>query len=52
MDEIAATAASLAVILAVTNTVGPDSHSEWRQNFAAAAGLTAEFIVARLAKGG
>lgn len=44
IGEIAAGAASLAVILAVTNAVGADSHSQWRQHFAAAAGLTAEFI--------
>lgn len=51
ISEIAAQAASLAVVLAVTNAVGPDSHSQWRQNFAAAAGLTAEFIAPRLARG-
>lgn len=50
IGEIAAQASSLAVVLAVTNAVGPDSHSEWRQHFAAAAGMTAEFISARLAK--
>lgn len=49
--EIAAQAASVAVLLAVTNAVGPDSHSEWRQNFATAAGITAEFVSSRLAKG-
>lgn len=51
IGEIAAQAASLAVILAVTNAVGPDSHTQWRQHFASAAGLTAEFISARLSKG-
>ncbi len=45
IGEIAATAASLAVILAVTNAVGADSHTQWRQHFTEAAGLTAEFIV-------
>ena len=44
IGEIAASAASLAVILAVTNAVGPDSHTQWRQHFTEAAGLTAEFI--------
>ena len=48
IGEIAAQAASLAVILAVTNSIGPDSHTQWRQHFAAAAGATAEFIIARL----
>jgi hypothetical protein len=47
--EIAAQAASFAVILAVTNMVGPDSHAAWRQNFVAAAGVTAEFIGGRMA---
>jgi hypothetical protein len=51
VGEILAAAASLAVILAVTNAVGPDSHAQWRQNYAGAAGLTAEFIGARLGKG-
>jgi hypothetical protein len=50
IGEIAAQAARVAVILAVTNAVGPDSHSQWRQNFAAAAGLTAEFISSRVPK--
>ena len=48
IGEIAQGAQSLAVVLAVTNAVGADSHSQWRQNFAAAAGLTAEFISGRL----
>lgn len=48
IGDIAATAHSLAVILAVTNAIGPDAHSQWRQNFAAAAGMTAEFIGARI----
>ena len=48
VGEIAASAASLAVVLAITNTIGPDAHAQWRQNFTAAAGLTAEFISARL----
>lgn len=48
IGEIAQTAQSLSVILAVTNTVGPDSHAEWRQNFASAAGLTAEFVSSKL----
>ena len=50
VGEIASQAASLAVVLAVTNSVGPDSHSQWRQHFAGAAGATAEFLCARLAK--
>ena len=49
--EIAANAASLAVILAVTNHVGPDSHAQWRQHFTEAAGLTAEFISSKLPAG-
>lgn len=48
IGEIASQAASLAVILAVTNAVGPDSHMEWRQNYANAAGRTAEYIAARI----
>lgn len=44
IGEIAANASSLAIILAVTNAVGADSHTQWRQHFTAAAGLTAEFI--------
>jgi hypothetical protein len=48
IGELAASAASLAVILAVTNAVGPDSHAQWRQHFTLAAGLTAEFVGARL----
>lgn len=48
VGEIAATAASLAVVLAITNAVGPDSHSQWRMNFTSAAGLTAEFIGSKI----
>jgi hypothetical protein len=48
IGEIAANAASLAVILAITNAVGADSHAQWRQHFAAAAGLTAEFVASKL----
>ena len=48
ISEIAAACANLSVILAVTNAVGPDSHTEWRQNFKSAAGKTAEFIAAKL----
>jgi hypothetical protein len=46
--EIAANATSLAVVLAVTNAVGPDSHAQWRQHFTEAAGMTAEYINARI----
>ena len=49
IGEIAQAAQSVAVILAVTNAVGADSHSQWRQNFASAAGMTAEFISSRIA---
>jgi hypothetical protein len=48
IGEIAAQARSVAVVLAITNAVGADSHAQWRQHFAEAAGLTAEFIGARL----
>lgn len=48
ISEIAAQCSSLAVILAVTNTVGPDSHREWHQHFKVAAGKTAEFIANKL----
>lgn len=48
IGEIAQAAQSLTVILAVTNAVGADSHAEWRQNFASAAGLTAEFVSSKL----
>jgi hypothetical protein len=48
IGEIAANAKSLAVVLAITNAVGEDSHAQWRQHFAEAAGMTAEFIGARL----
>jgi len=50
IGEIAAQASSLAVILAVTNSIGPDANSQWRHNFAAAAGATAEFIAPRLTR--
>jgi len=46
--EIAQSAGTLAVILAVTNAVGSDSHQQWRQHFASAAGQTAEFIAAKV----
>jgi hypothetical protein len=49
ISEIAASCASVAVLLAVTNQVGEDSHTQWRQNFTLAAGQTAEFVVGRLA---
>lgn len=49
IGEIAASCASLAVVLAVTNQVGTDAHSQWRQNFTLAAGLTAEFIAGKIA---
>lgn len=48
IGEIATNAASLAVILAVTNAVGPDSHGQWRQHFTEAAGFTAEFVKSRI----
>lgn len=48
IGEIAAQASSLAVILAVTNSIGPDAHSQWRHHFTAAAGATAEFIAPRI----
>ncbi len=50
VSEIISQASSLAVILAVTNAVGPDSHSQWRQHFAGAAGATAEYLCGRLAR--
>ncbi|MEN9834889.1 MAG: hypothetical protein RL011_1082 [Pseudomonadota bacterium] len=50
ISEIIGQAASLAVVLAVTNAVGPDSHTQWRQHFAGAAGATAEFLCGRLAR--
>lgn len=49
IGEVAAQCASLSVVLAVTNAVGPDSHSEWRQNYKIAAGRTAEFIASKYA---
>ena len=52
IGEIAAQAASVAVILAVTNAIGPDAHLQWRQNFAGAAGMTAEFVSSRLSARG
>jgi hypothetical protein len=48
IGEIAANAATLVVVLAVTNAVGPDSHAQWRQHFTGAAGLTAEYVGTRL----
>jgi hypothetical protein len=48
IGEIASSAASLAVVLAVTNAIGADSHAQWRHNFTLAAGLTAEFVGSRL----
>ena len=49
--EIAASAQSVSVILAVTNSIGADAHSQWRQHFTEAAGMTAEFIASRLPTG-
>lgn len=46
--EIATAAKSFAAILAITNEIGQDAHSEWKQNFAEAAGLTAEYISHKL----
>jgi hypothetical protein len=48
INELIANASSLAVVLAVTNAVGPDSHAQWRQHFAEAAGMTAEYINGRI----
>jgi len=48
IGEIMAQAQSLAVILAVTNLVGSESHLQWKQNFPLAAGMTAEFITQRI----
>lgn len=42
--EIEAKAASFSVILCVTNLVGPDSHAQWKENFASAATETADFF--------
>lgn len=47
-QEIAAKAASFSVVLCVTNAVGPDSHLQWKENFANAATETAEFLKTRL----
>lgn len=46
--EIATQAQSLAVILAVTNLVGPESHLQWKQNFPIAAGMTAEYVIQKV----
>jgi hypothetical protein len=48
IGDIAQAAASLVVILAVTNAIGPDAHAEWRQHFATAASMTAEYVGSRL----
>ena len=42
--EISAKAAEFSVVLCVTNTVGPDSHSQWKQHFLSAATETAEYF--------
>ncbi len=42
--EISAKAAELSIVLCVTNAVGPDSHSQWKQHFLSAATETAEFF--------
>jgi len=42
--EISAKAADFSVILCVTNSVGPDSHSQWKQHFLGAATETADFF--------
>ena len=42
--EISAKAAEFSVVLCVTNTVGPDSHSQWKEHFLGAATETAEFF--------
>ena len=48
ISEIVSQAQSLAVILAVTNLVGPESHVQWKQNFPLAAGLTAEYVIQKI----
>ena len=48
IGDVAASARSVAVVLAVTNAIGPDAHGQWRQNFAVAAGMTAEYIKSRV----
>ncbi|MBM4250982.1 MAG: hypothetical protein FJ146_03350 [Deltaproteobacteria bacterium] len=50
INEVINQAVSLSVVLAVTNAVGPDSHTQWRQHFAGAAGATAEYLCGRLAR--
>ncbi len=42
--EVSAKAAEFSVVLCVTNTVGPDSHSQWKQHFLSAATETAEYF--------
>lgn len=48
ISDIAEVCATLAVILAITNQVGPDSHAQWRQYFSIAASRTAEFIAGNI----
>jgi len=43
-NEISSKAAEFSVVLCVTNTVGPDSHSQWKENFLSAATETADYF--------
>lgn len=45
IDEIATSCDQLAVILAITNQIGPDSHIQWRQHFEAAAQRASDFVI-------
>jgi hypothetical protein len=47
-QEIGAKAGWFSVVLCITNAVGPDSHIQWKENFANAATETAEFFKTRL----
>lgn len=48
ISEIVQQCQSLSVVLAVTNFVGPESHLQWKQNYALAAGMTAEYLVQKI----
>jgi hypothetical protein len=43
-SRIAPVARSFTAILGVTNTIGPDSHIQWKENWHACATKTAEFL--------
>lgn len=48
LPEVLASAASLSVVLGVTNQIGPLAHGQWKENFPKAARLSADFIASQI----